>query len=59
MEWYWWVVIGIGTYLFASFTIATWYIMSPVMKPRRWIDYFCYPAGLVILLLAYLTGRIK
>jgi hypothetical protein len=59
MEWYWWIVLAIGGYVFAAFSVATWYILSPTAKPRKLIDYFCYPAGLVIILWAYLTGRIK
>jgi uncharacterized BrkB/YihY/UPF0761 family membrane protein len=57
--WWFWVLIAVCIYLLASCITTVWYIMVPTVKPNKWLDYFCYPAGLAFVFVLYVTGRIK
>ncbi len=57
--WWVWVFVVIGIYLLASLCTTIWYIVTPTVKPSKFLDYFCYPIGLIIVLWAALTHRIK
>lgn len=57
--WWIWALVILGIYLIASFFTTIWYIMAPTVKPSRLLDGFCYPVGLIIVVWAALTRRIR
>jgi uncharacterized membrane protein HdeD (DUF308 family) len=52
----WYTMIAIGAYIIISGIVALWYCLSTTAKPNKWLEFICYPAGLLIMFYAWIRG---